>query len=430
LDNGYVVARARRDSKLDSRAAREKLAPSGKPYYRSVDLGLHVGYRKGRNGGRWVLRRYVGDERYIVETIATADDFSDADGVDILNFYQAQARAREISAKHQGAIRDAGPLTVSRVLDAYLDRLDAQHSKTAVESRSRAEHHIRPKLGKIPVADLSREMIARWLKEMAERPRHVRGKKGASSRALEGPKTDDQRRRRRASANRTLTILRAALNQAFREGKITSDTAWRTVKPFREVDSARVRYLSHDEIRRLVNAAQGEFRTLVNAALFTGCRYGELTRLRVGDFNPDTGTVFVAQSKSGKARHVILSEEGQRFFAQITAGRSNNSVLLPKAGGEPWGYSHQLRPMRDACDRARIPDASFHVLRHTSASHLVMSGVPVPVVAQNLGHADTRMTERHYAHLAPSYVAETIRKFAPSFNTFEMTNVLPVEQAQ
>ena len=133
------------------------------------------------------------------------------------------------------------------------------------------------------------------------------------------------------------------------------------MKPFREVDLARVRYLRHDEILRLVNAAQGEFRTLVNAALFTGCRYGELTRLRVYDFNPDTGTVFVAQSKSGKARHVILSEEGQGFFAQITAGRSNNSVLLPKAGGEPWGYSHQLRPMRDACDRARIPDVSFHV---------------------------------------------------------------------
>jgi hypothetical protein len=180
LDEGCVVARARRDGKLDSRAAREKLASSGKPYYRSVDLGLHVGYRKGRNGGRWVLRRYIGDERYIVETIATADDFSDADGVDILTFYQAQARAREIAARHRGAIRDSGPLTVSKVLDAYLDRLDAQHAKTAAESRSRAEHHIRPKLGKIPVADLSRETIAKWLREMADRPRHVRGKKGAA----------------------------------------------------------------------------------------------------------------------------------------------------------------------------------------------------------------------------------------------------------
>ena len=55
-----------------------------------------------------------------------------------------------------------------------------------------------------------------------------------------------------------------------------------------------------------------------------------------------------------------------------------------------------------------------------------MSGVPLNVVAHNLGHADTRMTERHYAHLAPSYLAETIRKFAPTFGTPDDTNVVPI----
>ena len=121
---------------------------------------------------------------------------------------------------------------------------------------------------------------------------------------------DDSVRQRRASANRVLTILRAGLNQAFRDGKINSDVAWRTVKSFREVDAPRLRYFTKDEVTRLVNAAQGDFRDLVRAALFTGCRYGELTRLRAGDINPDSGTVFVGQSKSGKARHVVLTDEG------------------------------------------------------------------------------------------------------------------------
>lgn len=53
-----------------------------------------------------------------------------------------------------------------------------------------------------------------------------------------------------------------------------------------------------------------------------------------------------------------------------------------------------------------------------------MSGVPLNVVAHNLGHADTRMTERHYSHLAPSYIAETIRKFAPEFGTLDETRVV------
>ena len=92
--------------------------------------------------------------------------------------------------------------------------------------------------------------------------------------------------------------------------------------------------------------------------------------------------------------------------------------MLEKDGGGAWGPSHQLRPMTDACEGARIkPAAGFHTLRHTYASLLTMAGAPLNVVAQNLGHADTRMCERHYAHLAPSYVAETIRKFAPTFGT-------------
>jgi integrase len=114
--------------------------------------------------------------------------------------------------------------------------------------------------------------------------------------------------------------LRAALNQAFRDGNAASDIPWRTVQPFRGVDAPRLRYFTKDEVTRLINAAQGDFRDLVKAALFTGCRYGELGRLRAGDFNPESGTVFVGQSKSGKARHVVLAEEGRRFFETLTVG--------------------------------------------------------------------------------------------------------------
>lgn len=152
-----------------------------------------------------------------------------------------------------------------------------------------------------------------------------------------------------------------------------------------------------------------------------------MTRLRVGDFNPDSGTVFVGQSKSGKARHVVLTGEGQKFFEILTAGRPGDTLMLHHADGSAWGASHQIRPMAEVCRAANItPAAGFHIIRHTAASHWVMSGVPLNVVAHNLGHADTRMTERHYAHLAPSYVAETIRKFAPDFGTADVAGVVPL----
>lgn len=89
------------------------------------------------------------------------------------------------------------------------------------------------------------------------------------------------------------------------------------MKPFKKVDTARVRYLTVAEAKRLVGAAEPDFRLLIQAALQTGARYGELARLTVADFNPDVGTVTVQQSKSSKSRHVVLTDEGIRFFRRL-----------------------------------------------------------------------------------------------------------------
>ncbi len=418
---------------IDSPTARGKLKASGKPYFVAGGVdGLHLGYRKGKDAGKWVSRQYVGGEKYVVKTIGIADDLSpsgkgpkvEADGAKVLTFNQAQEKARALAlAAKQPESKPSLPFTVNEALDAYFAHLDADQGKSVADAMNRADRLIRPTLGKILVADLTRDEIRDWRNAVGAMPRHTRGKKGMVSRALESPKTEEETRKRHASANRTLTVLKAALNRAFEDGKAISDAAWRAVKPFREVESARVRYFTVEEVRRLVNAAQGDFRALVNAALFTGCRYGELVRLKVGDFNPDAGTVFVGKSKSGKARHVVLTDEGQTFFRQLIAGRASEDLMLKRADGGAWGVSHQLRPMREICERAGIAAAGFHTFRHTSASLLVMAGVPLPVVAKNLGHADSRMTERHYAHLAPSYLAETIRKFAPTLGTVEDSNV-------
>ena len=121
-------------------------------------------------------------------------------------------------------------------------------------------------------------------------------------------------RARQSTANRILTVLKAALNHAFREGRIASDEAWRKVKPFREVDTPVVRFLTAAECQRLVNACEKDFRHLVSGAILTGCRYGELTRMRAADFNREAGIITVRLSKAGKARHVVLNDEGRELF--------------------------------------------------------------------------------------------------------------------
>src|SRR5262249_56471493 len=100
-----------------------------------------------------------------------------------------------------------------------------------------------------------------------------------------------------APAGRIRTILRAALQHAFDHDKVESDRAWRKVRPFRNVDSARTRYLTVAEAQRLINAADPEFRPLLQGAFLTGARLGQLAALTVSDFNPAVGTLRLPSRK-------------------------------------------------------------------------------------------------------------------------------------
>jgi integrase len=101
--------------------------------------------------------------------------------------------------------------------------------------------------------------------------------------------------------------------------------------------------------------------------------------------------------------------------------------MFHHANGGGWGTSEQARPMAEACANGKIkPAISFHILRHTWASLAVMNGTPLLVVAKNLGHADTRMVEKHYGHLAPSFIADAIRAGAPRYRVKDDKRVVPL----
>src|SRR5215471_21274390 len=385
-----------RDAKLSSREARSRLKVQGKPHWRLIEPGLHLGYRRlAGKPGTWVVRRYVGQQTYTVETIkgTVADDYGEADGKTILSFIQAQKEALKHKPK-------AGPLTVQQAIEEYLRHLEARSN--IYDAGRRAQAFIFPQLGSEKVEGLTTKRLRKWHNDLANTPR----------------------RRRRSSANRVLATLKAALNHAWREGHVATDIEWRRVRSFPGTVAARARYLTVQEARRLINASGGQFRRLVEAALATGCRYSELARLTVSDFNPDAGTLHIRKSKSGKPRHVVLVDEGMALFRHLAAARAGNELFFRAPRGGPWLASCQERPMRLACGRARIiPPVGFHALRHTWASHAVMNGVPLLVVAKNLGHADTRMVEKHYGHLAPSYIADAIRAGAPRFGMVESSGL-------
>jgi integrase len=410
------MARRVRDRNLDNRQARSKLPVQARPHWRMIDRGLHLGYRRlSGKPGTWTARVYAGHQTYVVERIGTADDYADADGVAIMSFTQAQDEARKRMVRRAHADNGvAGPLTVRAAVESYCRALeDNGREISGTTARGRAAKHVLPVLGDIEVATLTPEVLRAWLIGMAK------GSKPVAD--------EDEARGRRATANRTWAVLRAALNHAYREGKIEIDR-WRRVTPLKNANAARLRFLTVAEAQRLVNACNPEFKPLVQVALSTGCRLGELCRLQVSDFNPDNGSIHVRRSKSGKDRHVILTDEGRDLFAELTAGRPGDELILHHADGSAWGPGHQQRPMKEAVARARIsPPITFHGLRHSYASLAVMAGTPLMVVAKALGHADLQMVSRHYAHLSESFEREAIRAGAPQFG-FKRANVAPLRR--
>jgi integrase len=437
IGEAVCLARTVRESLLATRSARLRLAARGKPYWRALEQGLHVGYRRRGTGGTWIARRRNERGIYREAKLGLADDLQDADGDGILDFSQAQRVARTWWTHEQRLASGLGatitePYTVARAMADYVEDYHRRGGKASDSIESVARRNLLPELGNMLVVKLTTRRLLDWHRGIAERPRHWRSRPGAEANLAAFDRKDAEAvRRRRATANRVLTYLKAALNHAWRAGLVPSDDAWRRVKPFKSVDAPLIRYLSHDEITRLLNACQGSFRDLVHAGLLTGCRYGELCRLKVADYNPDVETLTIREAKSGRVRHVTLTGEAPELIERLIAGRSPGDVLFRRDDGRAWKRAEQSRPMREACARAGIiPAVGFHVLRHTHASILAMQAVPMAVIARQLGHSDTRMTERHYAHLAPNYVADTIRASFPRLTGVEAPTVVPIGRAR
>ena len=414
------MARSTRDANLETRTKRLALKP-GRRHWRSVGKGLAMGYRRGAHGGAWYMRMGLPDNRYRVEAIGTADDHQDADGVKVFDFFQAQDKVRELSGQR---VKTPLRMTVEDALNDYFAWAEL-NTKSHAKMRLTAKRYIWPKLGSRRVTDLTVSELRKWHHEIAATKfKYKNPKKNAEPK----PDDPDAPRRRKATANRVLSVLKAALNRAYYEEKVPFDDAWRKVKPFAGVAVARIRYLTATDAKRLVNGCDSDLRSLVQAALLTGCRYGELIRLKVGDYNPDTGTIHLKQTKSGKPRYVPVNDEGKAHFDRLAAGRMNDELVFLHADGTPWADSHQIRRMIDACERAKIsPRVSFHDLRNTYGALLAMQGVSMKVIAELLGHSDTRITEKHYAHLQESYVAETLRKHLPKFGIARDDVVVPLQ---
>jgi len=427
------VGRQVGDAKLQTREARRRLAVGSQPHWRSLERGRSIGYRKNSGSGAWIARLYVGNGKYLERRLGSADDTVDSDGHEVLTWAEAQKMAHEWFARtvNEDSVQTASDrMTVSQSLDAYLEWYRG-HRKAFDDAKLSIEANIRPVLGATEIRRLTRTRIEAWHRNLAATPARLRTAHGDVQKFAGQAESPEATRKRKVTANRNLSILKAALNRTREEFRLSIAPVWTRAKAFRNVTMPRQRFLQQEEACRLTHACDPAFRLLVQAALLTGARYGELARLRVADYRH--GKLFVQDSKSDKSRWISLTREGADFFGQLCAGRNSDELMLLKparfenSAGERvsgWGRTHQQGPMRVACERAGIAPLGFHQLRHTYSSLSLMAGMPLLVLARNLGHADTRMVEHHYGHLLRTYEDQMIEAHAPKFGFTCNSNVI------
>jgi integrase len=216
-----------------------------------------------------------------------------------------------------------------------------------------------------------------------------------------------------STVDKDLAVLKSFFNWCVARNFAASNPVCR-VKFFND-DNARLRYLTDDEYTRLLQAARqvttSRFLTeKIILSVHTGLRRGSLFHLRWDQVDFLNRVVRIPRTKSGRPHAVPLNATARTTLQALYNERQPDwPFVFAHASGRNAG-----EPVRDvkngfhtALGVAEIQDFTWHDLRHTFASWLMMKGASLRAVAELLGHKGLRMVMR-YAHLSPSYLSSEI----------------------
>lgn len=396
------------ESPLTTRNAREKL-PRG-IHWRAIDPDVHLGYRKGARGGRWLVRWYHGDGKYRQSTLGTADD---AISEGALSFEAAAKLARSHITDYRKAARCASggevPM-VRQAVEQYIAMRDAR-------DRAREQRPIRSdasrRLGRYVLADPIADTALHHLTDAT-----LRGWRRRLKPSLQP-----------ASTQRLASDLKAALNAFYLENRkrLPADFA-ETVRiglkaPPQEVPaepkSHHAQMLTDKQVRAIVRAAaavdpDGDFGRLVLVMAATGARFAQVKRLRVDDVQTSLSRILMPASRKGrpKATNYIAIRVGEDVLTALEPaieGRAPTELLMcrwrhrqtgpgtwARVSRGPWYTpSEMLRPWHAACASAGVPGKIPYALRHSSIVRAIRANLPIRLVAA-LHDTSVTMIERHY----------------------------------
>jgi integrase len=386
------MARRRRSATLETRTARLKLAISKKPYTARVGRGVRVAYRRNETAGSWSVIAADGKGGNWMKGFARADDYEEANGETVLDFWQAQERARIIARGHKDPDANSGkPTTLGGALDSYEADLKARGGDAYNARRVRV--HLPDTLANETVALLiSPRKFRHW--------RDGLKKKGLAA----------------STVNRTCAAFQAALEHAAKlDLRITNQSAWRTgLAALPDAEQSRNVIIPDYAVLGIISAAYEEspqFGLLVEVGAVTGARVSQLARLEVGDVQGDRADprLMMPSARKGKGskrierRPVPIPANVVTALNEASLGRSDEAPLLTRPDGAPWRHSDHRHRFARAVTRAGLNPSivTIYALRHSSIVRQLLANTPIRVVAVQ-HDTSAVMIERTYS----KYIAD------------------------
>lgn len=216
-----------------------------------------------------------------------------------------------------------------------------------------------------------------------------------------------------ATMNRHKATLSRAIQLAVVDGHLVRNVARLVVA--RKESSGKIRWLLEDEEERLTAAILKnwpEYLPSFQIALHTGLRQSEQFGLEWADVDFARRKIFIGRTKTGYNREVPLNKTCLAAFEELRAVRPPGMLWVFLSARYKKSPQRLLTPGQwfpDACEAAKVHNFTWHSLRHTFVSRLVMAGVPLPAVQQLAGHKSIVMTAR-YSHLARAHLAGAVEK--------------------
>jgi integrase len=363
-----------RSSVIEGRTTRLKLPVARKPVFVKVGPRVGLGYRRTQTAGTWVVRVADGRGGYTTQAIGTADDYDAANGKTVLDFWQAQERARSLArSSHTGEEDDGKPVTVTQALDRYKANLETRGGDP--DNVSRVQVHLPAALAGKSVTLLTARDLSKWRDGLKKKPKPDLA-----------PST----------INRTTTVLKAALNLAAdNDEHLTNRQSWENgLATIPDAEEPRNVILPDGVVRAIINGAYGdspEFGLLVEVAALTGARVSQLRRLKVDDMQGDRidARLMMPTSRKGRGqkksthRPVPIPESLVTRLRPVIDGRLGHAALLVKSGGAPWQKSDHTRLFKRVAKNVGLDPAevTIYALRHSSIVRQILAGVPIRIVA-------------------------------------------------